>query len=52
MAGRCCHNVDLERKELFIEDDFRFKVILTYCKTCGIVRPSTSVIFDGKRDST
>lgn len=49
----CCDDAKTIRKELVIEDGgFTFKGWLTYCSGCGIVRPSTSVIFDGKHDGT
>jgi hypothetical protein len=50
---RCCPTGESVQKELVIYDGgFTFKGWLTYCSGCGIVRPSTSVIFDGKRDGT
>lgn len=50
---RCCPTGESVQKELVIEDGgFTFTGWLTYCSGCGIVRPSTSVIFDGKRDGT
>ncbi len=50
---RCCATGESVRKELVIHDGgFIFNGWLTYCDGCGIVRPSTSVIFDGKKDGT
>ncbi len=50
---RCCPTGETVKKDLTIYDGgFVFTGWLTYCSGCGIVRSSTSVIFDGKKDGT
>ena len=46
----CCTNSKLERRKTVLTiDDLRFDVVIVYCKSCGVVRPSGSTIFDGSK---